>query len=62
MSYVVKALFFAGGGNLCLKFEKEMGSQKNVWGDLKGPCHRYVTEGAYYAPCQKRLCKIKNGC
>ena len=39
-----------------------MGSQKmTVWGDLKGPCYRYVTEGVYYAPCQKRLCKIKNG-
>ena len=37
-------------------FKKRWDYKKmTVWGDFKGPCHRYVTEGACYAPCQKRL-------
>ena len=31
----------------------------SVLGDLKSFCQRYLTGGAYYFPCQKRLCKIK---
>ena len=33
----------------------------NAQGGLKSSCHRFLSGGTYYVPCQKRLCKIKYG-